>query len=548
VRRTLLFLALMAFVLSGPARAQSGGAPGAGKTTGTVPFDTAIEGDLRMPAGSIGPGEQGASALFSLPGRNLQILPGPVVPEIYRLGPGDILLLNLWGRVSRSVPIEVSPEGTIMIPEAGTMRVAGRTLEAVREEVLARLSTQYRGVSMDVRLARPRSFRVYLTGEVRALGPTETNGTQRAADVLLPHILSYGASSRRIEVRHHDGTVELADLDLFLQIGDDSFNPWLRDGDVIQVPTATEFVWAQGAMARPGRYELGVRDSLRTLLRLAGDPLPAAELGRVLLIRFQNAFLPESIWFNLEDVYARRFNPPLEDGERCYVYFVPQYHQQHEVAVVGEVQRPGVYPIREARTRLSHVITSAGGFQSSADLSAIRLHRRSPATGEKDPELDRLLRLSRNDLTATEYEILRTKLAGLREVYRVDWARLQSDKDLDLLLRHGDTVRVERLLSSIRVDGEVRRPGIITYVPGQSLSDCVRQVGGYTERAWRGKVRVTRAVTGQTLLARGVRSLDPGDFVWVPEKPDVTVWQQARDVLTSLAQVATIIIAIRSLR
>jgi protein involved in polysaccharide export with SLBB domain len=403
------------------------------------------------------------------------------------------------------------------------MRVAGSTLEAVREEVLARLSTQYRGVSMDVRLARPRSFRVYLTGEVRALGPTETNGTQRAADVLLPHILSYGASSRRIEVRHHDGTVELADLDLFLQIGDDSFNPWLRDGDVIQVPTATEFVWAQGAMARPGRYELGVRDSLRTLLRLAGDPLPAAELGRVLLIRFQNAFLPESIWFNLEDVYARRFNPPLEDGERCYVYFVPQYHQQHEVAVVG-------------------------GFQSSADLSAIRLHRRSPATGEKDPELDRLLRLSRNDLTATEYEILRTKLAGLREVYRVDWARLQSDKDLDLLLRHGDTVRVERLLSSIRVDGEVRRPGIITYVPGQSLSDCVRQVGGYTERAWRGKVRVTRAVTGQTLLARGVRSLDPGDFVWVPEKPDVTVWQQARDVLTSLAQVATIIIAIRSLR
>ena len=548
MKRALLFLALMAFVLSGSARAQSGGAPGAGKATGTVPFDTATEGDLRLPAGSIGPGEQGAAALFLLPGRNLQILPGPVAPEIYRLGPGDILLLNLWGRVSRSVPIEVSPEGTIMVPEVGTVRVAGRTLEAVSGEVLALLSTRYRGVSMDVRLARPRSFRVYLTGELRHLGPAEANGTQRAADVLLPHILSYGASSRRIEVRHHDGTVELADLDLFLQIGDDSFNPWLRDGDVIQVPTATEFVWAQGAVARPGRYELGVRDSLRTLLRLAGGPLPAAELGRVLLIRFKNAFLPESLWFNLEDVYARRFNPPLEDGERCYVYYVPRYHEQHEVAVLGEVQRPGVYPIREARTRLSHVITSAGGFQSSADLSAIRVHRRSPATGEKDPELDRLLRLSRNDLTATEYEVLRTKLAGLREVYRVDWTRLQSDKDLDLLLRHGDTVRVERLLSSIRVDGEVRRPGIITYVPGQRVEDYVAQAGGFTNRAWRGKVRVTRAVTGQTLLARNVRTLDPGDFVWVPEKPDVTVWQQSKEILTSLAEVATVIIAIRSLR
>jgi hypothetical protein len=73
-------------------------------------------------------------------------------------------------------------------------------------------------------------------------------------------------------------------------------------------------------------------------------------------------------------------------------------------------------------------------------------------------------------------------------------------------------------------------------------------VGGYTNRAWRGKVRVTRSVTGQTLLARDVRTLDPGDFVWVPERPDVTAWEQGREVLTALAQVATIIIAIRSVR
>ena len=55
-------------------------------------------------------------------------------------------------------------------------------------------------------------------------------------------------------------------------------------------------------------------------------------------------------------------------------------------------------------------------------------------------------------------------------------------------------------------------------------------------------------MTGQTLLARNVRTLDPGDFVWVPEKPDVTVWQQSREVLTALAQIATVIIAIRTVR
>jgi protein involved in polysaccharide export with SLBB domain len=356
------------------------------------------------------------------------------------------------------------------------------------------------------------------------------------------------ASRRRVEVLHTDGTRDFCDLQLFLQIGDAAWNPWLRDGDVIQVPSATEFVWAQGAVARPGRYELGVRDSLRTLLRLAGDPVPAAEVDRVLLVRFRDPVTPESLWVNLRDVYSREANPALEDGERVYVYFVPRYRVQHEAAVVGEVERPGVYPIAEGRTRLSELVAAAGGFQPTADLSSIRVHRHSPAAMERDQELDRLLRLSRNELTATEYEVMRTRLAGLREEYRVDWSRLQRDRDLDLLLRDGDSVRVERLVSSIRIDGEVRRPGMLNFVAGQRVDNYVAQAGGFTDRAWRGKVRVTRAVTGQTLLARNVRTLDPGDFVWVPEKPDVTVWQQSKEILTALAEVATVIIAIRSLR
>ena len=345
-----------------------------------------------------------------------------------------------------------------------------------------------------------------------------------------------------------DGTREFCDLDLFLQTGDASQNPWLRDGDVIRVPTATEFVWAQGAVARPGRYEVGPRDSLLTLLRLAGDPLPSAEMGRTLLIRFRDSFTPESLWMSLDDIYARRVNPPLEDGERLYVYYIPEYHQQHEAAVIGEVQRPGVYPIREGRDRLSYLVGSAGGFRPSADLSAIRVHRTTFASQEKDQELDRLLRLSRKDLTAREYEVLRMKLAGLQGSYRVDWSRLQADPDLDLLVLDGDTVFVERLVSSVRVDGEVYRPGMLNFVRGVTIQEYVKQAGGYTNRAWRGKVRVTRAVTGQTMLARDVRVLDPGDFIWVPEKPDVTVWEQAKEVLSALAGAATIVIAIRSVR
>jgi polysaccharide biosynthesis/export protein len=527
-------LALVSLLAAVPAVAQD---PYAG--------DDPAAGAMRR-SGAVGADESASGGLYALHGGYQATLAGPVDPATYVVGPGDVFLLQIWGKVSQGVPIEIGPEGTALVPGSSVVYMAGRTFADVKDDVLGRMRQQYRGVSLDLRLVRPRTFRVYLTGQVVRPGPVTASGALRVGDVVTPAQLLGDASRRRIEVRRTDGTREFCDLDLFLKTGDATLNPWVRDGDVIQVPSATEFAWAQGAVARPGRYEVGPRDSLIQLLRIAGDPLPAAEADRALLVRFKDPFTPESLWVSLADVYSRRMNLPLEDGERLYIYYIPEYHQQHEAAIMGEVQRPGVYPIREGRERLSYLVNAAGGFRPAADLSAIRVHRKNAASQEKDQEMERLLPLPRKDLTATEYEVMRTKLAALGESFRVDWKRLQNDRNLDLLLLDGDTVFVERLVSSIRVDGEVRRPAMLNYVAGSSVYDYVKQAGGFTDRSWRGKVRVIRAVTGQTLLAHNVRTLDPGDFIWVPEKPDVTAWEQTRDILTALAQVATIIIAIKS--
>lgn len=475
-------------------------------------------------------------------------LAGPVDAATYRLGPGDRLVLHVRGPVSRDVPLDVGPEGSVLVPEDGLVFVAGRTLADVRADILQRVRRQYRDVDLQLQLLRPRTFRIYLTGQVESPGPLLANGSFRVADVLTPGMLVAGASRRNIEVIHADRTTEPCDLELFLQTGIATWNPWLRDGDVVQVPTATRHVYAEGALARPGQYELGQRDSLRTLLRLAGDPLPSALGDRMLVVRFTGASGADSLWFSLDDVVSGRVNPPLEDGERLYVYFVPRYRELHQATIVGEIQRPGTYPIVEGRTRLRDLVNASHGLLPSADPSTIRVHRAATLAAGKDPELERLLRLSRSELTASEYEVLRTRLAGLREDYSVDWGRLQSEPELDLLLRDGDFVSIDRPVLSIRVDGEVQRPGLLNYVRGEDVSACIEQAGGFTNRAWRGKVRVTRAVTGQTLLARNVRSLDPGDFVWVPERPDVTQWFYIKEALVALAQVATIVIAIRSVR
>jgi polysaccharide biosynthesis/export protein len=569
VRRVAAFLAMLlagaALLPAAAARAQVVPASAQAVEPEPLPPVGAVPGErdvLAMPrrgepAGAVGVAggpfatgsdETATSGMLSLQGGSSPVLSGPVDPDVYVLGPGDVLLLNIWGRVTRSLPIEIGPEGNTLVPGAGPLDVTGRTLREVRSEILRRMGQQYRGVNMELRLARPRRFRLYLTGQVQRPGPIEATGTLRLGDVLAEGALRGGASHRNIEVMRANGSRVPGDLQLFLQTGDPAMNPWLRDGDVIHVPNATRFVYAQGAIARPGRYELGVCDSLSTLLRLAGDVLPSAVIDRVLLVRFRDATTPESLWVDLADVRSGRSNPLLEDGQRMYVYFVPDYHRQDEAVILGEVQRPGTYPIVEGRTRLSDLVAAAASFRPEADLSAIRVHHRSSFVADKDPEMDRLARLSRGELTNSEYEVLRTKLAGLREDYRVDWALLQSDQGLDVLLRDGDVVRVEPRGASIRVDGEVRRPGLVNFVPGRGVRDYVAQAGGFTNRAWRGRVRITRAVSGQTLLARNVRTLGPGDFVWVPEKSDVTIWDQSRETLTALAQIATVIIAIRSVR
>jgi protein involved in polysaccharide export with SLBB domain len=523
-------------------------APGWGQESSIRPGSpTDLSGQVSEPGSEVPSTTAGASRGRAEERPSAIPLPGSVDPDVYHVGPGDVLLLQLWGKVSRTLTLDVGPEGVILLPGAGNVKVDGKTLREVRTSVLAILKEQFHGVSMDLRLARPRTFRVYVTGQVATPGPVLATGSSRVADVLGPTVVLPGASQRRIEITHRDGSREVADLGRFLLTGEAPLNPWLRDGDVVHVPVATQSLSVEGAVARPGTFELGLADSVLTALRLAGNTLPAARMDSALLVRWNGPHSADSVLVDLRDVYARRLNPAVRDGDRLYVYFVPQYHSQEDVALLGEVQRPGRYPIVEGHTRLSDLIAVAGGFRPNADLASIRVHRTSETVRDTDPELDRLLRLSRNDLTGGEYATLRTKLASHRADYQIDWKRLMNDKSqLDLLLRNGDEVRVDRLVLSIRVDGEVKRPGILTYQHGLSVDDYIRQAGGFTERAWKSKTRVARAVTGQTILGKDVHSLDPGDFIWVPDKPETTLGQTTRDALTILALLATVVLGVQS--
>jgi len=264
------------------------------------------------------------------------------------------------------------------------------------------------------------------------------------------------------------------------------------------------------------------------------------------LVRFTDATRRDSLSFSVADLVAGRFDAPARDGDRVYLYFVPRFHFVEQVGIYGEVQRPGLYPLLPGLTRLSDLARSAGGFLPDADLVSLRVLRESSASTEADPELERLNQLGRRDLSESEYQALRARATSRRQDFRVDWTRLKPGSDLDLELRSGDVVRVDKVVPSVRVEGEVRLPGLVHHAPGRSLGDYINLAGGYGDRAVRSKVVVKRSVTGQTMLARDAGALEPGDLVWVPEKGDPHTWQNFQSVLLVAAQVATIILAIRA--
>lgn len=473
------------------------------------------------------------------------VLPGPIDAALYRVGPGDQLTLLLWGAISRAQTLLVGPEGEVVIPDLGVVNVAGHSLAEARELVRARVRRSLRNLEVDVQLARLRTFRVQLTGAVTIPGPLTATAVSTVADLLPDSLLLGDAARRAIEVRHADGTVDVVDLLGFRLTGERRAADWLRDGDVVHVPRVSRYVGAWGALGHPGPLELGPRDSVSTLVRLAGGLLPKAMPEQALLVRWRDPASRETLLVRFAGGSVVEGDVVLRDGDQLYVLAHPGWHESMQVWVIGRVPREGVFPIRAGATRLTDVVAAAGGLLPDADRSAIRLVRRV-RDGQSDPEFERLLRLSREEMTISEYESFRAKLAARSPDVRVDWTLVEGGRrDLDLLLEDGDIVRVERQTSAVRVDGQVRRPGLVPYAAGRPVAWYIEQAGGYTRRGARTQVRLTRSANGQGMLARDAASVSPGDQLWVPERPDVSVWQYVRDLLVVGAQIATVYIAVR---
>ncbi|MBN1826477.1 MAG: SLBB domain-containing protein [Candidatus Eisenbacteria bacterium] len=458
--------------------------------------------------------------------------------------------MTILGEAQRSWTIPVTPEGTVIIPPVGAISVAPLTLLEAKQRVSEELLSYYRNVEIQFVLTQLRRFEVHVLGQVENPGTYIVTALTRVSSAIemAGGFLEEG-SRRSLTIRGLDGETEYADVLRFEMLGEREWNPFVSDGDIVYVPVKLREASVHGGVALPGRYEIVEGEKIMDFIRIAGGFTDDAIRDSVEIRRF----LVD------EPSRTRRFfvdlsvDPPRSDepdlliraGDEIFVRGIPQWHLQRAVTVTGEVLFPGVYAIDEGRERLSELITRAGGFTEDADLIEASVTRRSFRSEAEDREFERLRTMPVADMSEDEYAYFKMRSREKKEEVVVDFVSLfrENDAEEDILLRRGDVVTVPQMSKTITVSGQIVNPGRLPFTEGEDYRYYIERAGGYARRASKGKIRIIKGSTG-IWFNRGETDLEPGDTIWIPEKPDRDYWALFKDFMTVAAQVATVYIVV----
>jgi len=519
------------------------------------------------------------------------VLEHPVDPESYILGPGDVLEVVIDAQPEFSHQGMVSPEGLLLIPNVGTVELAGLTLSEAKTRIVERVRRRYPFDEIHITLTRVRSFRVTVSGAVENPGLVMVTAMDRVSDAIkeaggflksegqaeepLPKLAVENSaemetqpstpvqsaampdetsaespptlpSKRNIRLFRRDGSPLKADLLKYQRNGDLSANPHLLDGDVIVVPVRSDKVgevWIKGGVNSPDKFEFVPGDRLRNLIELAHGFSADADSSRIELVRFQeNGRVTEK---SILTVNSETMDMPLRADDRLFVRLKPHYHRKRNVEIEGEVFYPGMYAIGDGRIRLSDVVELAGGFTPAASLENAHVIRRAHEKN-KDPELERLRGMRVMDMSEMEREYFKIKMREQEQRLVVDFRALyeEGDRSQDIHLLDNDLIVVPEKERTVKVEGFVAKPGLLPYVEGEDYSYYIREAGGYNFNARKSKVRIIKNRTGEWKRAKKDVLIEEGDTLFVPEKPERNWWEIGRDIISVTVQLVTIYIIV----
>lgn len=401
----------------------------------------------------------------------------PVGPD-YVLGPGDGVNINLWGGVAQRLRRVVDHEGRIALPEAGFVQVSGRSLGDVQRLVQTSLQSQFRDVQADVSLARLRTVRIYVVGDVERAGAYDISALSTPLNAVF---VAGGPTSRGSlrTLRHYRGNTLIQEVDVYdlLLHGVRSGVERMQSGDTVLVPPLGAEVTIEGMVRRPAIYELRGEKNLTEVLELAGGVLSSGTLRHVDVERVQahesrsmlRLDIPEN---NNQDSVVKALDDfAVQDGDKIKISPILPYADK-TVYLEGHVFRPGKYAFSDGMT-ITDLIKS--------------YHDLLPEPSKVHAEI---VRLNPPDFAP--------------QVITFNLDAVLSSKEQPVALKAFDTVRVFSRFDFedppvITVAGEVRDPGDHLTNGITHVRDAVYLAGGLTSNASTDSIQIFRR-TGDTKL------------------------------------------------
>lgn len=474
---------------------------------------------------------------------------GTVDPDLYIVGPGDVLEIGIWGELGRRDGVAVNPDGTVIVNPVGPIKVDGLLLSQVRETIIEKLSKYYRRDIITVTLAGIRVFRVHVVGWVASPGEVTVNAVTRVSQALRAAGWVEPQGSVRNIVLIREGQRIKVDVMRYLLLGDNSANPFVCGGDVIYVPAKTGDVSILGEVNRPGNYEFVEGEALGDLIRLAGGFKLSAFRDTIEVQRFDSNNPNESFPIYVSGDWETIDGFGLAIGDRVFVRKIPKWHEDARVEIAGEVKYPGIYVIEEGVDTVLDLIERAGGLTEKASLAEARLVRglyaESSFPVEREVDVYKGLQA---ELTDREKDLIGVIAREPKGALVFDFEKLFAEgRKADVKLRRGDLIHIPAATDVVRISGQVEKPGLVKYQKGLGYKDYIKLAGGFAPGADKRATRIIRAASGQKIKP-GSQVVLPGDIIWVPTKPEKSRWDVAKDLIMVLGQVATIYFVIDALR
>ena len=383
-------------------------------------------------------------------------------PQNYVLGPGDQLIIDIYGASQKSQQLQVSPEGKVTIPGYGPVKVSGMTVAAAQSHIRSTLGSRYSSSNISISVGQTRSMTVNVMGEVKVPGTYTLSAFSTVFHALyMAGGINDIGTLRNIKVFRNGRQITVVDVYEYILNGRLAGNIRLMENDVIVVGPYDCLVGIEGNVKRPMFYEMRSTESVGTVLKYAGGFTGDAYKKAVRLTRKSG---DRYTVYNIEEFDMSTFK--INDGDAVTVDGILNRYE-NMVEIKGAVFRPGKFQLGKDITSVRSLIEAADGVTEDAFTAHAVLHR---------------MRLNRT-----------------LEVISVDVAGILSGTVADIPLKNEDVLFIpteqdrlnERILT---IEGEVMSPGNYEFAENTTIEDLVLQAGGLTDAASTTKVDVSRRI------------------------------------------------------